>query len=66
MAIVKEFIARNGVHVRIADDCYAHLTPEEMEQRRAEINNRIVEIVIADQLKQARKAAQMGNTEAKL
>lgn len=57
MAIVKEFTARNGVRVRIADDCYAHLTAEEMQQRRAEINRNIVEIVIADQLKKARKAS---------
>ena len=37
MAIVREFIASNGVHVQIADDCYRDLTPEEVERRRAEV-----------------------------
>ena len=37
MAIVREFTARSGARVQIADDCYRDLTPEEVERRRAEV-----------------------------
>lgn len=53
MAIVREFTARNGVHVKVADDCYAHLTPEEHAARVREINRRIWQILIDEELRKA-------------
>ena len=37
MAIVMDFISRNGAHVIVRDDCYRDCTPEEIERRRAEV-----------------------------
>lgn len=51
VAIVREFTARNGVRVKIADDCYAHLSAEENRRRYDEACRRILEIVAADILK---------------
>lgn len=58
MAIVREFIARNGVHVKIADDMYAHLTPEEHEARKRQINHNIWKIIIDAEIKKQRMAAE--------
>lgn len=36
MAVVREFRAENGAKVRIMDDGYAGVSPEELERRRQE------------------------------
>lgn len=48
MAIIREFVARNGVRVKVADDCYAHRTEAENRRRYEEANRRILEILAAD------------------
>lgn len=42
MAIVREFIARNGAHVIVRDDCYRDASEEELNRRRAEVAEAIL------------------------
>lgn len=44
MAIVQTITCDNGGTVRIADDCCAKLTADEMERRRRAISRAILEI----------------------
>lgn len=44
MAIVQTITCDNGGTVRIADDCCARLTAEELERRRRAISRAILEI----------------------
>lgn len=44
MAIVQTIICDNGGTVRIADDCCAKLTADELERRRRAISRAILEI----------------------
>lgn len=37
MAIIREFICKNGAHVIVRDDAYRDCSPEEIERRRAEV-----------------------------
>lgn len=41
MAIVKEFVTRNGTRVIIRDDAYINASPEEIARRRKEISDTI-------------------------
>lgn len=59
MAVVKEFIARNGVHVKINDEAYANASPEEIQRRWREIDRVIYDInmrIQRDALEAAAKA----------
>lgn len=52
MAIIREYVADNGIRVRIADDCY---WPEaERAWRRAQANRTILEVFAAAYLREQR------------
>lgn len=53
MAIVKTIHCANGGTVLIDDDCYAGISQEEKERRRAEISRAILSIDRAVQLRRA-------------
>lgn len=55
MAIIREYVADNGIRVRIADDCY---WPEaERAWRRAQANRTILEVFAAAYLREQRRCA---------
>lgn len=54
MAIVKEQYIGNA-KVLTDDDCYAHLTPEELEQRKKDVAESVIRICTEAMLRKARK-----------
>lgn len=52
MAIVKDYIAPNGVRVRVDDDCYAGISAEELARRKREVSEAILAIDRAVQLRE--------------
>lgn len=44
MAIVREIITSNGVHVRIHDDCYAGVSEEELARRKRRLAEAILTV----------------------
>ena len=63
MALVREMVTSNGVHVKIFDDCYAGISKEELERRKREIAEAIARVDINHQMRQL-KAAQEAAQEA--
>lgn len=57
MAIIREYVADNGIRVRISDDCY---WPEaERAWRRAQANRTILEVFAAAYLREQRRCAEV-------
>lgn len=54
MAVVRE-IHNGPCVIRIHDDCYAHLTPEELKAREERVKENCRRIVINSLLRQAEK-----------
>ena len=52
MAVVKDFYIGN-THVKIHDDAYAHLSPEELKQRQETVRRNISNMVLRALEKQA-------------
>lgn len=57
MAIIREYVADNGIRVRVADDCY--LSGIELEQRVAQANRTILEVFAAAYLREQRQCAEV-------
>ena len=58
MALVREFITKLGVTVRIMDDDYAGISAEELARRRQEISDAINRIADNNQRRADRAAAE--------
>ena len=59
MAIIREYVADNGIRVRIADDCY---WPEaERAWRRAQANRTILEVFASAYLREQRRSERKEN-----
>lgn len=56
MAVVLEMKASNGATVRIHDDAYAGVSPEEMRRRQREIIETAKRITINAELRRLREA----------
>lgn len=56
MAVVKDYY-RGNTHIRIHDDAYAHLTPEEIAARNKQIQEHANQIVREHFLKQQGNSA---------
>lgn len=54
MAVVKDYYSGN-THIRIHDDAYAHLTPEEIAARHRQIQEHANQIVRKKLLQQQRE-----------
>ncbi len=54
MAIIREEYI-GGVRVLTDDDAYAHLTPEELEQRKKDVAESVIRICTEAMLRKARK-----------
>lgn len=57
MALVRELVTSNGVHVKIFDDCYAGISAEELERRKRKLSETILRVDRNIQLREM-KAAQ--------
>ena len=44
MALVRELVTSNGVHVEIHDDCYAGVSAEELERRKRHMYETIARV----------------------
>lgn len=60
MAIVKDYIAPNGVRVRVDDDCYAGISAEELARRKREVSEAILAIDRSVQLREMAEMAAEG------
>ena len=60
MAIVRDYIAPNGVRVRVDDDCYAGISEEELARRKREVSEAILAIDRAVQLREMAEMAAEG------
>ena len=58
MALVREFVTKLGVTVRIMDDCYAGISAEELARRRRQISDAINRIADNIQRRADQAAAQ--------
>ena len=56
MAVVMEMKASNGATVRIHDDAYAGISPEEMRRRQNEVFETAKRIVINAEIRRIREA----------
>lgn len=63
MAVVREYVTPNGVHVRIHDDCYAGISEEELARRKQRISETILRVDRNIQLREmkAREEAALRN-----
>ena len=59
MAVVMEMEASNGATVRIHDDAYAGISPEEMRRRQREVIETAKRIAINAEIRRIREAKEV-------
>lgn len=64
MALAEVFITSSGVPVRIMDDCYAGISAEELQRRRARVREIMDRIAYKKALADAQAAEVGGGTVA--
>ena len=58
MAIVRDFITPEGVHVIVKDDAYAGASPEELERRRKHLHEVVARIIQSAAIQAAKEAGE--------